>query len=228
MKSEINVHINVDHLKEHVLFFIPNLVDYVRLICTVLAFYYARSHPNTFLFLYFFSYLLDEFDGMLARRYNQTSHFGGILDMIIDRISTSALLGLLAMFYPDQFYIFLCLMMLDIGSHWLQTHSALIENAGNGNHKALKEPYWLLEVYYKSRLALSIIGWSAEIFLGQIYYLFFFKDSFNNPLFLHIMYITFPFYIVKQIISILQIKAASDRIIRIDMIRFEKIKLNCK
>jgi CDP-diacylglycerol--inositol 3-phosphatidyltransferase len=189
----------------------------VRLVFSIGAFTYAKTHPNTFLFMYFFSYLLDEFDGMLARRYNQISNFGGILDMIIDRISTAALLATLSILYPEHYFLFISLLMLDIGSHWLQTHSALLTVGAKDNHKNLDEPFWLLTIYYQSRLALSLIGWLAEIFLAQIYYLFFFKDAFLNPIFMHTLYISFPFYILKQIISVLQIFSASDRIIRHDL-----------
>jgi CDP-diacylglycerol--inositol 3-phosphatidyltransferase len=206
-KNEMNINI---------LLFLPNLIDYARLILTVVSFNYAKTHPEIFLFLYFLSYLLDEFDGLLARRYDQTSNFGAILDMIIDRISTNGLLAMLAIFYSDLFYIFIILMMLDIGSHWLQTHSALLVSKTN-NHKFLEEPFKLLTIYYRSRLALCIIGWLAEIFLAQIYYIHFYKDAYLSQMFVHLLYISLPFYLLKQIISVLQIIAASDRIIQYDL-----------
>jgi CDP-diacylglycerol--inositol 3-phosphatidyltransferase len=211
-KSEVEVRIAL---------FIPNIIDYIRLILSVSSFKYAKTHPNAFLFMYFFSYLLDEFDGMLARRYNQISNFGGILDMIVDRISTAALLATLSILYPEYYFTFMSLMMLDIGSHWLQTHSALLEVGTKSNHKSLQEQFWLLTIYYQSRLALSLIGWFAEIFLAQVYYLFFFNDSYKNPLFMHLLYISFPFYLLKQIISILQIFSASNRIIGHDLKNFQ-------
>jgi hypothetical protein len=116
-------------------------------------------------------------------------------------------------------------MMLDIGSHWLQTHSALLDTRLNVNHKCLQEPYWLLTVYYQSRLALCVIGWAAEIFLAQVYYLYFFKDAFMNPLFIHLIYISFPIFVLKQIISVLQIFSATERIVNHDMRRFKTIEI---
>lgn len=203
-------------VKINILLFLPNLIDYGRLILTVVSFNWAKTNPEKFLFLYFLSYLLDEFDGLLARKYDQTSNFGAILDMIIDRISTNGLLAMLAIFYPDLFYLFIILMMLDIGSHWLQTHSALLVSKTN-NHKSLEEPFRLLSIYYQSRLALCIIGWLAEIFLAQIYYIHFYKDSYQSPLFMHLLYLSFSFYLLKQLISVLQILAASERIILYDL-----------
>ena len=46
------------------------------------------------------------------------SEFGGILDMVTDRVSTAGLLMILAQLYPDHHFIFNALMSIDIFSHW--------------------------------------------------------------------------------------------------------------
>jgi len=48
------------------------------------------------------------------------SDFGAALDMLTDRLSTGALLTLLSHFYPVYASLFLCLIVLDGYSHWLQ------------------------------------------------------------------------------------------------------------
>jgi len=45
-----------------------------------------------------YSFAADLFDGMAARRFNQCSSFGGMLDMVTDRCST---LGLLFILYGE-------------------------------------------------------------------------------------------------------------------------------
>jgi CDP-diacylglycerol--inositol 3-phosphatidyltransferase len=46
------------------------------------------------------------------------SKFGGVLDMVTDRVSTCGLLVILAQFYPEYSFWFIFLIVLDITSHW--------------------------------------------------------------------------------------------------------------
>lgn len=46
------------------------------------------------------------------------SKFGGVLDMVTDRVSTCGLLVILAQFYPPYSFWFTFLIVLDITSHW--------------------------------------------------------------------------------------------------------------
>lgn len=70
--------------------------------------------------------MADLFDGWAARKYNQCSDFGGLLDMITDRCSTAGLLHVLSFEYNNILYnsyfrvLFLGLIILDISSHWCQ------------------------------------------------------------------------------------------------------------
>jgi phosphatidylglycerophosphate synthase len=51
--------------------------------------------------MYLGSFIADLFDGMAARKFNQCSEFGGLLDMITDRCST---LGLFFVLYGEYGY----------------------------------------------------------------------------------------------------------------------------
>jgi phosphatidylglycerophosphate synthase len=42
------------------------------------------------------------FDGMAARKYNQCSTFGGLIDMVTDRCSTAGLLCVLSREYSEE------------------------------------------------------------------------------------------------------------------------------
>ena len=48
--------------------------------------------------MYLGSFIFDLFDGMAARKFNQCTEFGGLLDMITDRCST---LGLFFVLYGE-------------------------------------------------------------------------------------------------------------------------------
>ncbi|RYR22669.1 hypothetical protein Ahy_B03g067974 isoform D [Arachis hypogaea] len=67
-------------------------------------------------------FVCDAVDGWAARKFNQVSTFGAVLDMVTDRISTACLLVVLSQVYKPGL-IFLSLLALDIASHWLQMYS---------------------------------------------------------------------------------------------------------
>lgn len=69
--------------------FIPQIYNYFDL---MFSFVYLASIS------YLYSFAADLFDGMAARRLNQCSSFGGLLDMVTDRCST---LGLLFILYGE-------------------------------------------------------------------------------------------------------------------------------
>ena len=112
-------------------------------------------------------------------------------------------------------------MMLDIGSHWLQTNSACF-GSQDDNHKNLEEEFLIVDMYYKSCGVMCVICWCSEIFLVQLYYV-----HFNNLIckafwFKVLLFICFFIYSLKQIISVMQIISASRRIGNNDMKKYIK------
>ena len=195
-----------------VLCYYANLMDYLRVVLSMCAFYNAKDRPDIFIVCYFSSFLLDEFDGIVARQNHQVSKLGATLDMITDRISTAGLLAILSGFYDQYKIYFVYLIMLDVGSHWLQTHSALIVDIKSDNHKNLDEKFFLLRLYYTNKYVLDIVCYGAEIFLLLLYFNHFYPDLILNKIYLVFYYICFAIYAFKQLISILQILGASQRI----------------
>lgn len=105
----------------------PNLIGYVRVLSGLASFYYAFNTEtfSMFVYLYMFSYALDALDGVAARRFKQESTFGAVLDMVTDRICTAGLLAVMVWAHcGNTFYQSICvwLIMLDVGSHWLQMY----------------------------------------------------------------------------------------------------------
>ena len=189
-----------------------NIMDYFRVVSAMYAFYKAKDSPVVFVVCYFISFILDAFDGMVARAYQQTSKLGATLDMVTDRISTAGLLAVLSGFYERYSVIFVYLIMLDVGSHWLQTHSGFLVDVKNDNHKNLGEKFFLLKLYYTNRNVLGIVCLGAEVFLLLLYFNHFYPELMLNKIYLYFFYVNFAIYVFKQIISIIQIFGASARI----------------
>ncbi len=209
----------------NIFLYIANILDYLRVVFSVFAFYYAKTSPLIFIFSYFFSFALDLFDGMAARYFDQKSKLGATLDMVIDRISTAGLLMVLSVLYSEKTHYFIYLMMLDVGSHWLQTHSGFMDVPDKGlllkdNHKGLEEKFWILNFYYKNKYGLLIICLGAELFLLFLYYAHFNKFLFEDIYFYNTIYILGIIYAIKQFISVIQVISASQRIARFDLIEY--------
>jgi CDP-diacylglycerol--inositol 3-phosphatidyltransferase len=92
-----------------------------------------------------------------------TSH----LPQITDRFCTAALLGVLAHLYPTYQFVFTCLMILDVVSHWVQMYSSLA--AGSSSHKSLADEWALLRFYYTFPYALFFVCLFNETFLAFLF-----------------------------------------------------------
>ncbi|KAF2360663.1 CDP-alcohol phosphatidyltransferase [Trinorchestia longiramus] len=79
-------------LDTQILFFVPNLIGYVRLLLVVSAFCFLTWECYSyFVVFYAFSITLDGIDGWAARKLKQCSKFGAWLDVVIDNVSRSLL-----------------------------------------------------------------------------------------------------------------------------------------
>jgi CDP-diacylglycerol--inositol 3-phosphatidyltransferase len=116
-----------------------NVLGYVRIALAVLSLYFMLIHLRTCSFLYSVSALLDAVDGMLARQFSQSTQFGAILDMTIDRCTTSCLLVFLAVAYPQWSILFQFLISLDFASHYMHVCATLVMGTANQSHKKIDE-----------------------------------------------------------------------------------------
>lgn len=109
-------------------------------------------HPKVCTVLYSVSCLLDAFDGAAARKYNQSTKFGAVLDMVTDRCTTGCLLCFLSSAYPEYTFIFQLLITIDLASHYIHMYSTL--NQGVASHKKIPEDqHWLLRLYYGNNVS---------------------------------------------------------------------------
>ncbi|XP_021286126.1 CDP-diacylglycerol--inositol 3-phosphatidyltransferase 1 isoform X2 [Herrania umbratica] len=62
--------------------YIPNIIGYIRILLNCYAFARCFSSKRLFAVLYFLSFVCDALDGWCARKFNQASTFGAVLDMM--------------------------------------------------------------------------------------------------------------------------------------------------
>nr|GLL16509.1 probable CDP-diacylglycerol--inositol 3-phosphatidyltransferase 2 isoform X3 [Ipomoea trifida] len=68
--------------------YIPNIIGYMRILMNCCAFAICFKDKMLFSILYFISFVCDALDGWFARKFNQVSTFGAVLDMVTDRFAS--------------------------------------------------------------------------------------------------------------------------------------------
>ena len=82
---------------------IPNLLSVIRiLLIPVFAVLFLQEHYIIAIAIIIFAELTDLFDGMIARRFNQVSALGKILDPIADKLSQISIVIVLIIKYWDN------------------------------------------------------------------------------------------------------------------------------
>lgn len=113
-------------------------------------------HPRTCTLLYSVSCLLDALDGYAARKYEQSTKFGAVLDMVTDRCTTTCLLVFLAQAFPRWSIVFQLLISLDLASHYMHMYATLSMGGSARSHKNVDESRnWLLKQYYSNNVRLK-------------------------------------------------------------------------
>jgi len=138
------------------------------------------------------------------------SKFGGILDMVTDRVSTCGLLVILAQFYPDYYFAFVCLLILDVASHWFHFVSV------TGHHKsneALEHRNPLLRWYYSIYPLFGYCCVGAEFFYILLYVYHFVP---NPVVYQVIVYGCLPACALKQVVNVIQLASAADALAELD------------
>ncbi|CAM9648702.1 unnamed protein product, partial [Scytosiphon promiscuus] len=119
---------------------------------------------------YLVAFAGDAVDGHLARKFNQASRFGAVLDMATDRCSTAGLLLVLSRLYDRRHaFAFLMLMFVDLFSHWMHTHR-------RGHHKStatLKRRSILIRTYYDNLFFFAFCCIGTELLYVLLYLLHF-------------------------------------------------------
>ncbi|KAK7206801.1 CDP-alcohol phosphatidyltransferase-domain-containing protein [Myxozyma melibiosi] len=200
-----------------VFLFIPNLIGYSRVILALASLGFMAYHPKACTWLYSISCLLDAFDGMAARRFNQSTRFGAILDMVTDRCTTSCLICFLSARYPSWSIFYQCLISLDLASHYMHMY-AMLSSGVQSHKKVSKDRGWILSLYYTNSNVLFIVCAANELFFVALYlYSFPLKTPphlgyYRGVPLSYVTFLgafTFPLWLLKQVINVIQLVNAA-------------------
>ncbi|KAL0635242.1 phosphatidylinositol synthase 1 (CDP-alcohol phosphatidyltransferase1) [Maublancomyces gigas] len=193
---------------ENIFLFIPNLIGYARVVLAGASLYYMSYHPHYCTILYSISCLLDALDGYAARKYNQSTKFGAVLDMVTDRCTTSCLLCFLSSAYPKWAILFQSLISLDLASHYMHMYASL--DRGSGSHKKVeKKRSRILNLYYSNNKVLFIFCAANEVFFLAMYLLSFPEFAAVHSWPWVVATVTFPICAAKQIVNVVQLVKAA-------------------
>ncbi|EER32384.1 CDP-diacylglycerol--inositol 3-phosphatidyltransferase [Candida tropicalis MYA-3404] len=194
-----------------ILLYIPNLIGYFRIITGIISFLCMKNHPVLTSIFYGISGFLDAFDGYAARKYNQGTRFGAVLDMVTDRCATSSLIVYIGVLYPQYTVMWQILVSLDLASHYMHMYAML--SAGSTSHKNVDETQSkLLSLYYTNRTVLFVVCLVNELFYMAVYlhyYGYFWMGTLMGVL-------SAPIWLFKQVANVIQLKNASLILARMD------------
>ncbi|KAK6912796.1 CDP-alcohol phosphatidyltransferase [Dillenia turbinata] len=195
--------------------YVPNIIGYVRVLMNCVGFALCFSSKKLFSALYFICFVCDGLDGYFARKLNQVSTFGAVLDMITDRPSL----------------IFLSLLALDISSHWLQMYSTFL--SGKASHKDVKDSTnWLFKLYYGNRMFMAYCCVACEVlyiilFLlaekqNQSVYDVLVNAAKQSPILFVPVALALFGWAIKQVVNVIQMKTAADACVLYDINKKQK------
>lgn len=152
------------------LFYIPNLIDYLRVTCLFVGLWLSAKHVGTAALLFTLSAVADAIDGPLARRFNQATLLGATLDMITDRCFEAVLCMKIVQIHPETGPICFAAVFLDISSHWLRYCYALTQTASH--KKTDSNAAFLLRYYYTCRpfMGLLCVAYDATLISSIVKY----------------------------------------------------------
>nr|CAG4708429.1 unnamed protein product [Naegleria fowleri] len=198
--------------------YIPNLIGYLRVFLSLLSFFIYESYPLTVICIYTTSFVLDGLDGIAARRFNQCSRFGAVLDMVTDRFSTAALVTILVKFYPSYTSYFILLNILDFVSHWFRMYVSLV--VGTKSHKDVdwKRSY-LLALYYTNRTFMAILCVGNEMFYVMLYALYFYNQALSAGIWKNVLLaVLVPTWAGKQLMNFIQMYSSANELVEYEYV----------
>lgn len=152
----------------HPIFYIANVIDYFRFVFLLIPVFTSKRYPLLTIILLTMSDVSDMFDGMCARKLNQTSYLGSCLDMAIDRVSYVVICMVILMQNPPESIAVCCVLcaIIDLLSHWLRFSMASHVHL---HHKKMKSTHKLLNYYYEARWFLTTLCACNQTFMISFY-----------------------------------------------------------
>lgn len=194
------------------------------MILAIASFYTMPYDAVKTFWFYFLSCFLDALDGYAARVFGQTTKFGGVLDMVTDRCTTSSLFIMLAILYPNLCLVFQLLLCLDMSSHWIHMYTSL--SSGSSTHKTTVHPF--LKLYYSKPILFTLCA-ANDSFFCCLYMMYHQRDFLiiydNKGLWEVLALILLPLTMFKQLTNIIQLIEASKDLVAIDVKERRKMQL---
>ncbi|KAF2155262.1 CDP-diacylglycerol--inositol 3-phosphatidyltransferase [Myriangium duriaei CBS 260.36] len=157
-------------VNENIFLLVPNLIGYARIALALVSLHFMPLHPRRCTFLYSASCLLDALDGYAARKFDQSSQFGAVLDMVTDRCTTACLLVFLAMAMPGYALMWQGLISLDFASHYMHMYATLATSGkGGGSHKNVSAGRSRTLNFYYKKWVLFTVCFMNEAFFVALY-----------------------------------------------------------
>ena len=97
-----------------VVWFLPNIINYVRFSFWIIIFTTIKTRPVLTLVLVIIAGLIDDFDGPIARQYDLTSKLGMVLDIGIDRLTSAVILVFLASKWTKFYFVFMIFLFTEM------------------------------------------------------------------------------------------------------------------
>ncbi|CAF0857850.1 unnamed protein product, partial [Brachionus calyciflorus] len=110
------------------LFYVPNVLNYIRFILLLIVIYSIGKHPIRSFLLNLLAGNLDMIDGIYARNNKQSSKFGAFMDHGMDRLSTSILFFYLATRNRKYWVIFFTIQFVELIMDILMAYQKNYEN----------------------------------------------------------------------------------------------------
>jgi len=155
--------------QRNVFFLLPNIITVSRLILFLvsLVMLSIHSYPVFWFIILFFCDLGDALDGYLARKRNECTKIGQILDFTFDRIMVIGGMFLLCLFFPKYWFVFFLVAFLDVLAHYLYLKS--VYELGETDHKkTVSSCPMILRWYYKSKTTIFLVCFFHDLFFGLL------------------------------------------------------------
>ena len=146
---------------------IPNLLSALRIVMVpIMAVLFVNGYPVWAVFVLFLSGLSDFFDGKIARRFNQISPLGTILDPLADKLTQITVAVLLYIFFHraslPELKAFSWVFLLFVGKELFMVLMSIVLLA-LGLRPGAAEIYGKVATFVFYGVMLLIIGFAPEI-----------------------------------------------------------------
>ena len=147
---------------------VPNLLSALRIVMVpIMAVLFVKGHPIWAVFVLFLSGLSDFFDGKIARRFNQISDLGKILDPLADKLTQITVAVLLFLFFRSaqtspEMRAFSWVFLLFVGKELLMVVGSVVLLA-MGLRPGAAEIYGKVATFIYYLVMLFIIAFGPEI-----------------------------------------------------------------